>query len=191
MIKNKSREFGGVGVLVVLGVLAFVAFIGFALAWSWRNTAIEHETTVVAQYKDNQSVYDNMWKTFREMAKVPAMYSDDLKKLYDSALKSRYGDEGSRAMFQWLQEHNPNLDVSVYIQLQRAIEAGRSKFTASQTTLLDKKRVYERHLRYSLGPLWAGLWGYPTIKLDQFDVVTSDRTDKAFDTKKDEEIELR
>lgn len=191
MSKHESREFGGVGALVVISVLVFVGLIISVSAWSWRNTAIDNETTITAQYKDNQNVYDNMWKSFREMAKVPAMYADKLKELYDSAIKSRYGGEGSRAMFQWLKEHNPNLDVSVYTQLQRAIEAGRTKFSASQTTLLDKKRVYERHLRHSFGPLWAGLWGYPTINLDQFDIVTSDRTDKAFDTKKDDEIELR
>jgi hypothetical protein len=48
-----------------------------------------------------------------------------------------------------------------------------------------------KHLRYGFGPLWASLWGYPTIDLAKYDIVTSDRTDKAFDEKKDEEIELR
>ncbi len=188
---KRDKEYGGSGVLVVLGVLGFVAIVVFMSAWSWRNTAIDSETTITAQYKDNQNVYDNMWKRFREMAKVPTMYTDDLKKLYDGAMKARYGEDGSKALFQWLQEQNPNMDASVYTQLQRAIEAGRKEFSASQTTLLDKKRVYEQHLRHGFGPMWASLWGYPTIDLSQYDIVTSERTGKAFDTKKDEEIEIR
>jgi hypothetical protein len=133
-----------------------------------------------------------MWKRIKESAQVPAMYASDLKKLYDGAISSRYGAGGSKAMFQFIKEHNPNLDASIYKQLQRTIEAGRKEFAAGQTILLDKKRVYESHLRSNTGVVWAGVLGYPTIDLDKFDIVTSGRTQDAFQSGRDDnELKLR
>jgi len=181
-----------IAVLVVLGV--FVLFVGGTVisALSWRSDAVSGEATIEAQYKQNQNNYDNMWKRIKEIAKVPGMYTEDLKKVWDGVMKARYGGDGSKAMWQWIKEHNPSLPAGMYTQLQRAIEAGRTSFAADQKALIDKKRVYQVHLKSNVGMIWSNVWGYPTIDLAKFDIVTSSKTEAAFDSKKDDkELELR
>jgi hypothetical protein len=134
-----------------------------------------------------------MWKKFKEMSQVTEIYAADLKKVYDSAMQGRYGEDGSKAVFQWIQEHNPNLDPAVYVKLQAAIEAGRNSFMEEQKQLLARKQSYEKLLNgnSALAVNWLPWNGWPRIDLDQFDIVTSDVTDDAFKKKKADEIRLR
>ena len=149
------------------------------------------EEGLKSQYKQNQNNYDNMWKKIKEVAQIPEMYTNDLKSVYEGAIKGRYGKDGSQAVVQVIKEHNPNFDSSMYTQIQRVIESGRNNFSADQTTLLDKKRIYEKDLRSFPNNMLAGLFGFPKINLAEIDIVTSDETDSAFKNKKAAEIKVR
>jgi len=176
--------------LAVGGVLFFfvVGFIG--AVFSFRSDAIRMETTIQAQYDQNRNNYDNMWKRFKEMAQVNERYADDLKKIYDSAMQGRYGEDGSKAMFQWIQEQNPNLDASIYSKLQQTIESGRVSFAADQKQLVDKKREYETLLRSNRALFINWLLAFPKIDLDKYSIVTSEATEKAFEDKKVDEVKV-
>ena len=126
-----------------------------------------------------------------EAAQVTEMYRDDLKKVYDGVMAGRYGANGSKAMMQWIQEHNPNVDSSLYTKLQQIIEAGRNSFEADQKSLIDKKRVYEVHIKSFPNSLIAGVLGFPKIDLEKYGIVTSDTTDKAFEDKKSDPHKIR
>ena len=103
----------------------------------------------------------------------------------------RYGPEGSRATWQWLREHNPNFDASMYRQVMQIIEAGRNDFETNQKILIDKKRVYETYLNEFPSGTVAGMLGYPKVDLDKFRIVTSDHTDETFETGKSDPIKVR
>jgi Flp pilus assembly pilin Flp len=172
---------------VILGLVAFLA-ISYIAAY---NTANRLEAGIKAAWTNNQNVLAQYSNRVAEAAQIPAMQRDDLKEVVTAALDTRYGDEGSRAMFQFLQEQNPQIDSTVYVQLQRLIEAGRTDFQVAQTGLIDQKRVYET----ALGSFWQGTMmrvaGFPRVDLDEYNVVTNERTEDAFSTGSESPIQLR
>ena len=125
------------------------------------------------------------------MAQIPEIYRDDLKEIISETFQGRYGAEGSKAVFQWIQEENPQVDSSLYKNIQVTIEAGRNEFTVAQTQLLDVKRSYETNLGY----LWKGFWlkiaGYPKLDLSKYKPVVATDTAEKFNTGIDYGIQLR
>jgi hypothetical protein len=173
----------GLGMLVLMAV-GCVAVVSTGI--SVYNNCVNQESGLTAQYKQDQNNYDSLYKKVTETAGVTDKYAQDFKSAFDVAMKDRYGEKGSQAMFQMLKEQNPQLDVAVYKQLQQVIEAGRESFAAEQKTLLDKKRTYENILNQVPSGLFAKVIGFPKIDLTKYDIITSDRTEKAFQDKKDE-----
>lgn len=181
--------------LKILAGLSGLLFLTIALlgitAISTSNNLATQEEGIKAQYEQNQNNYDNFVKKVRETAQVPSMYADDLRNLYGETMRGRYGADGSRALLQFIKEHNPTLDAGLYRQVQQVIEAGRNSFAADQTTLIDKKRVYETTLAIFPNNILARFLGFPRIELAKYGIVTSAETANAFETKKAEPIKLR
>lgn len=180
--------------IIGLVLLAIVFFIGSLFVGSIigiNNELVNQEQIIKAQYDENRNNYDNFFKKVREVSQVPAMYTEDLKKVYDGVISNRYGKDGSQAMFQFIKEHNPNFDASLYKQIQQVIEAGRNDFETNQKMLIDKKRVYETMLNVFPKNILAKILGFPKIDLSKLTIITSDETEKAFQTKKSEPLKLR
>jgi hypothetical protein len=172
-------------------VVGGIAVIGGSSYVSAYNTGNRLENVIEATFTDNKNVLAQYSNRIAEAAQIPAMQRDDLTAVVTAALDARYGEEGSQAMFQFIQEQNPNIDSAVYVELQRIISGGREDFRIAQTRLIDQKRVYNT----ALGSLWGGTWmsvaGYPKIDLDEYVIVTNARTEDAFDSGQEEAIQLR
>ncbi len=178
----------GIGFVVLVVVVGFGIF---AMLKGTYNTMVSLESSVTYQYKENQNVYSNMWKAFKESAQVTTMLTEDTEKVFKAAVEGRYGDKGSQAVVQMIKEDNPKLDGALYRQLQAQVSSGRASFEGNQKNLLDKKRAYENYLKSFPNNILAGFFGFPKVDLSKFDIVTDDRTNNAFETKKDDEVKLR
>ena len=193
-IKHKE-EVMSLGLKITLGVLGFiiaVLIIGCGAVLGINNRCVRQEAGIKAQYKQNQNNYDNYFKKLKEVTQVPEMYVADLKKVWAGVMKGRYGKDGSRATWQWLKEHNPKIDSSMYKKIQTIIESGRSDFEHNQKMLLDRKRLYEdTYLLIFPNSIIASMLGFPKMDLASMDIVTSDETEKLFKDKKGAPIKLR
>ncbi len=177
--------------LVIVGFFA-VCGIGFFSSYvSMHNYGNATEAQLDSQYQNSQNLYATYTNKVLEISQLPAMYRDDLIKVVTASMQGRYGKEGSKATWQFLTEHNPTLDSTLYNKIANVIDAGRTEFANSQTLILDTRRSYKTEL----GSFWNGfmlrLAGYPKVDLSKYDPVINDKTEQAFKTKKDEPVQLR
>ena len=176
--------------LGIVSAIVIFCIIAISSIVATNNKLVKIENDIIAQYENNKNVYDNYFKKVKEAVQIPSIYVKDLEKVYSSAIQNRYGSGGSKAIFQWIREHNPNLDSSLYLKIQQIIESGRNEFKLEQTTLLDKKRVYLNELRQFPTNIIASTLGYPRIDLKNINIVTSDETVETFKTKKTAPIKM-
>lgn len=177
---------------IILGILAIVFGLIFLVVGtaiisyvSAANNGNRFERGLEATKMNNENIYAQYGQKVAEAAQVPAMYRDDLQKLVTAAIQGRYGADGSKAVFQAIQEQNPTLDPKLYQTLQQIIVAGRNEFQTAQTRLVDQKRVYETQLGYVWSGFWLRLAGYPKINLADFKPVTTDAAAEVFKTGKE------
>jgi hypothetical protein len=184
---SKGKVIGicaGVGTLLIFGTL-LIMFV------SYYNYGNSTERQIEAVWENNQNVLSSYTNRVMEMAQVNEMYRDDVREVIEAALSARYGDEGMRSTWSWVQEQNPSLDASVYTRLQQTIESGRQEFRVAQTRLIDVKRNYNTALGALPGKFFLSFAGYPTIDLDSFNVIISQEAQDAFESGVDAPVRLR
>lgn len=181
--------------IIVMGVfLALVLAIGgagLANYVSYHDQGVNYETRLDAEWNKSKNTLSTYTTKVQEVAQVPGMFRDDLLKVVEATFQGRYGQDGSKAVFQFIQEKNMNLDPVMYRQIQQVMESGRNDFQASQNAVIDIKRSYETQL----GKVWSGFWmklaGYPKVDLIKYKVVILDGVNQKFDSGQDEVIKLR
>ncbi|MDF2615440.1 MAG: hypothetical protein K0Q47_95 [Sedimentibacter sp.] len=171
--------------LSVVGILVLMLFIGLAETWSHRNIAVDLEERIAAQYKSNQNSYDSMWKKFKELTQVTELQADQMKDVYTDLISGRYED--SDVLFKMVTEDNPDINTSVYTQLQQQIEAGRNSFKNDQDKILDIIREYNSKVRKWI--IMSAITGRTRIDENKY-IVTSKETQNAFDEKQADVIDL-
>ncbi len=179
-----------IGVIIAIAIvlcLAVPAIFGYVSAYNLGNRT---ENQLNAMLENNENIYANGTQKVIEIAQVPSMYAEQVSKVTREAIQGRYGQDGSKAVFQFLQEQNPQLDPAMFAKIQVVIEEFRNKFELAQRDMIDVKRSYKTQL----GSLWTGFWlgvaGYPKVDMNKFEIVTTERARQTFDTKRDQGINL-
>lgn len=151
----------------VFAVIVFTLGVSFALMYiSAYNGGNEFENMINTKYRDNKNVLSQYSLRIVEMVKVSDKYKDALKETIKAAIEGRYGENGSQATWQWIQENNPTIDPSLYAKVQTEIASGRKEFEVAQRQLLDKCNVYKTELGYLMGGFMLKMAGYPKTDAD-------------------------
>ena len=181
--------------IAVLAVVAVIVIFGVAQYYSAYNYGADTETMLETRYKDMENILGQYSLKIVEMAQVPGMKMDDLAKITKEAMGGRYGEKGSQAVFQFIQERYPGaVTDTLYTQIQQAMEAGRNKFENAQRLFLEAKRPYVATLKKDLflsRGFWLAVAGYPKINLNDMVIISSEHAQESFDTKVDKGLQLR
>lgn len=167
--------------LVVLGVVGVVlagVLLVVGMYFSYSNKEIALRTQIGAQQKSNMATFDAMWKIIKEQAGVTEEWKDTFaKEVIPELVKGRTGG----ALMKFVTEANPNFDTKLFEKLMNSIEGQRTEFKNTQNKLLDQQREHTTLLLTFPGSMF--LAGRQPIEVT---IVTSGRTEKAFETGKEE-----
>jgi len=181
--------------LIGLGVIgAVVVIIGISLFSTYASAVAygtQQEQRLQATWDNNRQILGTYTTKIAEMAQVPGMARNDLQKVIEAGMSSRYGADGSKATMQWIHENYPgSVDPTLYRNIQTAMDAGRTDFSQNQKELLDEKREYQTHLGYLVQGFWLRSAGFPKVDLNKFNVVTSTAAEQSFKTGVDDGVKL-
>ena len=122
--------------LVLLILLGIGMIVGVSMYFSYNNTEIALRKEAEAQRAKVEGVYDKMWKIIQQKAQVSNEYKNAFKEIYPEIISGRYS-QGDGSLMKWIQESNPNFDVSLYKDLMSSIEIYRTEFQRSQERMID------------------------------------------------------
>lgn len=189
-----NKQFGNAALTVILAIFLLIATFSAVAGLSYvsaYNYGNEAEQTIKAAHKNNKNILGQYSLKVKEAARVGEKYSDAITEFVANSMQGRYGENGSKAQWQWIQEKIPTFDSSMFAKIQQIIESGRNEYQVAQTQLADMCRVYETNLGY----LWKGMWlrlaGYPKLDLDKMcTLVTSAHAEKAYETGVDNGVDF-
>lgn len=174
--------------LIVVAVIGLIGAFGFAMyGVSTYNTAKRLHNLYDAKLVDNTSEFDNMWKKISQVAQIPSAKKDGLREIFEGYASARTGNTDSGSLMKWVQESIPNPDLSEYKDLMNIIVGSRDSWTNRQKELVDIARQYNEMLSVFPSNIFLGLFGMEKINPK---VVTSSRTDNAFATGRDDDVDL-
>jgi hypothetical protein len=178
-------------VLLTLGAISILILLFFIKYVSIYDYGATVEQTIKAQYKDMENILGQYSLKVTEAVQLPNKKVEDLSKVVKEAMSGRYGNDGSKATFQWITENYPGtVSDEMYVKVQQIIESGRNKFENSQTKFIDIKRSYETELNKFFSGFFLKIAGYPKIDLKEYDIISSEHASDTFNTKIDKGLKL-
>lgn len=176
-------------IAIVIAVVALVGLGSVAIyGVSTYNTASRIHNLYDSKLLDNTSEFDNMWKKISQTAQIPNAKKEALKEIFEGYATARSGNGEGGQLMKWVQESVPTADLSEYTALMNIITGSRDSWTNRQKELVDIARQYNEMLSVFPSNVFLGLFGMEKINAK---VITSSKTDKSFETGKDDDIDLK
>lgn len=120
--------------IIILSVLAVIVIL-ITMYFSYNNREISLRKEIDAQRGKIETVRDRMFQILREQANVSVEYRKSFEVIYPKIIEGRYRNGGE--LMKWINEANPNFDISLYQNLNNSIEVQRTAFTLEQNRMLD------------------------------------------------------
>jgi len=166
------------GVVLVLGATLFFMAIGY------KNKEVSLRNQITAKQRANEASFDTCWKIIQQQTQVSDQYKDGFKEIYTGLMEGRHYEKGGGLM-KFITEANPAFDIRLYEKVSNSIEAQRTSFLRDQTALLDLKREHDNTLDFMPSSWFLGGRSKIDVK-----IVTSGKSQEAFQTGKEEDIQI-
>ncbi|MFA7218919.1 MAG: hypothetical protein WC119_00140 [Synergistaceae bacterium] len=172
---------------IVLGSLVAVLVMFGVFAVGLLNSEARLAIAVESKQTDQTSEFDNLTKKISQMAQIPEAKKDALKEIFVEYASARSGDKTSGSLANWIHEAVPNVDMKEFENLQNIIVASRDAWTMRQKELIDLDREHDAmFVEFPTGQILR-MFGR---KRTEIVVITSSKTEKAFETGKDDDVQL-
>ena len=168
-------------IVVVLGGVCI-----FSKGVSVYNTLIDLKNQIEAKQKANETIFDNTWKKINQTVQVSDKYKDGLKEVLLAYTSGRSKGD-SQLLMDWTKEAVPTFDSSIYKQINNVITSSRDDFTKNQEILIDLSRQHQQFIQKFPTNVFCAFLGIKEIEIK---VVTSSKTEEAFNTGKEDDIKL-
>lgn len=175
----------GKGLLIGGLAIGAIVLVVFMMWWNATNKEARLREVVYAEQTVCKNHFDKMWKILQEQADVASEYKDAFIEVFPAIMEERYGNKDSGALLNFVRESNPNFDISLYSNLQKSIASERTEFAMHQDKLIDKNREHRTLLRTKPSSFFFS--ESDTIHIT---IVTSARTNEAFTTGEDNDVDL-
>lgn len=171
-------------------IALLIAASGALIIGGWTigtsNREVRLRNQVEAQQEANQSVFDRTWKIIQQNANVASEYTEQFKESYSDIMDSSSG--GNTRLLAFIQSVNPQYDTALFANLQTSIEANRRDFDRVQQRLIDLRREHNNLLEtFPTGMILTGVFGRQPVEIQ---IVTSSRTEEAFETGTEDDVSL-
>jgi Tfp pilus assembly protein PilV len=191
MKKNTKLMLGGFAGFCVIALITVLVLAVGVIGMS--NQEIDLRTVIEAKQVDNQSEYDNMWKTISQSAEVGEQEAKALRDIIVGNSQVRGGLDGNGAPgainIAALREAVPSItSIQTLNNLQNIVVGKRENWTQRQKELVDIHRQHTALLRrFPSGFILSTIFGREEIDIT---IVTSGRTQQSFETGMDDDISL-
>ncbi len=165
--------------LLVLVMIVFFLYIGAV------NGEARIRADFDAQQKVNESSFDKMWKIIQQSASVPEAERESFRKTYVEIMQATQGVAGNGQLASFFTQAKIDISPDLFAKLMTSIESQRESFHRDQMKLLQIKAEHDKIL--TVFPSSLFLAGKQRLDAK---IVTSGRTDQAFATGKDDDVEL-
>lgn len=176
-------------------ILAFIALTAVGVSFliicgiyvvSLYNSASTLKNTYDMKVKDNSSEYDSMWKIISQTAQIPEAKKNAFEEIYTEYAAARTS-KSTNQMMTWVKESAPHVDLSTYDKLMNVITGTRQSWTFRQKELVGIAEEYNKKMISFPSNIFLGMFGFQKIDPK---VITSTRTEEAFQSGKDDDVTL-
>lgn len=186
--QNGAISAGLITGLSIGGVLLVAVLTLVGMYFHFSNTEVRVRNQAVAKQRANEADFDKTFKILQQQFNVAESAKDAFKDVYGGLMQARTENESKELMFKFTKEANipaPEFN-KLYEKVSSSIEVQRTDFAERQKELVDLKREHD-NLRTTAPSSWF-VGGRPEL---QITVVTSTRTQQAFSTGKDDNLNLK
>lgn len=165
-------------------LIVIVVLIGVTYGISANNQEKEYRNLAEAQMQKIETQYDNMWKVIQQKAQVTDQYKESFKEIFVGIIDGRYNKDNNVVM-KWIQESNPNFDVSMYKDLMATIDIKRTEFMNVQNRMIDIVREHK-----NLCMKAPKSWFISNTTPIEFEPISSTQSKQVMSTKVDDNIDI-